>query len=70
MPVPVVSLSFATAQSGGGAGECAETGPDNRDDLFGCGTMWMCPVSEQEVTTVTKTDPYIGGGVLCCRDAI
>ena len=29
---------------------------------------WNCPVYNDEVHTVTKSDPLMGGGVLCCRD--
>jgi hypothetical protein len=29
---------------------------------------WNCPDTLAELTTVTKTKPLLGGGVLCCRD--
>lgn len=29
---------------------------------------WVCPNEFSELTTVTKTMPLDGGGVLCCRD--
>lgn len=29
---------------------------------------WDCPDDRSEVTTVTKSDPTAGGGVLCCQD--
>lgn len=96
--LPMTDTFFATAQSGGGAGECVDQGSgntDDKDDLFGCGTMglavtsptcaplernsgnecfslpvggWTCPVFNMEVTSVTKTFPHTGGGVLCCRE--
>lgn len=31
---------------------------------------WECPNAGSEVTTIRKSDPTVGGGVLCCRDAI
>jgi hypothetical protein len=31
---------------------------------------WDCVDSGSEVTTILKTDPGAGGGVLCCRDEI
>lgn len=42
----------------------------------GCGAIkpggggWVCPNTLTEVTTVTKTTPLVGGGVLCCRDQL
>lgn len=29
---------------------------------------WNCPDPDNEVNTVTKSMPLVGGGVLCCRD--
>jgi hypothetical protein len=31
---------------------------------------WECLDSMSEVTTIRKSDPLAGGGVLCCRDAL
>jgi hypothetical protein len=31
---------------------------------------WTCPNNVNEVNTVTKTEPELGGGVLCCRDVL
>ena len=31
---------------------------------------WTCLDAGSEVTTIYKTDPAIGGGVMCCRDEI
>jgi hypothetical protein len=34
---------------------------------FGVGG-WNCPDDLDEVSTVTKSEPLIGGGVLCCKE--
>lgn len=31
---------------------------------------WECPDPDSELTTIRKSDPTAGGGVLCCRDSL
>lgn len=42
--------------------------PSNECSAFAGIGGWKCPQFNNEVNTVTKTEPLVGGGVLCCRD--
>ena len=49
---------------------CAPFDRNSDNMCFMLGTIggWDCPDPDSEVTTVSKSDPTAGGGVLCCQD--